>query len=36
MRELVSIIRTTNRFDRQYRILKSLGIATGSFENLLP
>lgn len=36
MRELVSIIRTTNRFDRQYRILKSLGIDTGSFEKLLP
>jgi hypothetical protein len=35
MRELTAIIRTTNRFDRQYRILKSLGITTGSFEKLL-
>lgn len=36
MRELTSIIRTTNRFDRQYRILKSLGIAAGSIDRLLP
>ena len=35
MRELASIIRTTNRFDRQYRVLQSLGIATGSFDKLL-
>jgi predicted TIM-barrel fold metal-dependent hydrolase len=35
MRELASIIRTTNRFDRHYRVLQCLGIATGSFEKLI-
>jgi uncharacterized protein len=35
MRELASIIHTTNRFDRQYRVLQSLGIATGSFDKVI-
>ena len=35
MRELPSIVRTKNRFDRQYRVLHSLGIATGSFQKVI-
>jgi uncharacterized protein len=35
MRELASIINTTNRFDRQYRVLQSLGIVIGSFDKLI-
>ena len=35
MRELASIIRTTNRFDRHYRVLRSLGIAPASFEKAI-
>ena len=33
---LKNILRTTNRFDRQYLILRSLGIGFGSCERLLP
>lgn len=35
IRELTTIIRTRNRFDRHYRVLRSLGIATGSFDTLI-
>ena len=35
IRELASIIRTTNRFDRHYRVLQGLVIATGSFDTLI-
>jgi len=35
MRELASIIQTTNRFDRQYRVLQSLGIVTRSFDTAI-
>ena len=36
IRALGAIIRTTNRFDRQYLILKSLGIGFQSLESLKP
>lgn len=35
IRELISIMRTTNRFDRQYLVLQSLGITARSFDTLV-